>query len=267
LLYRDLPNSKYSQKIDDDEDDDDIEVAHRTATRSRSTRSIASGYVRAMHTVVVVLGREARPRSIVCPITSPEWQTLVRGYALPEDMFQGQLVTPKFNFADCDVDGSARCHQLDFLKYRTAAPFYRNLFIGDANFAVRAMSLARQNKPDASLAVLQKDCRRIAIAIAHSSKARFDHCVTVVNSMLQRTDDIFEPDTLDNIAIKAFWPDADVSTGGNKGQLLSGVVRRQLALYHRELVITSHNRRKTIAVDGRLDPGGLRGNKCLVYLR
>eukprot|EP00953_Heterococcus_sp_UTEX-ZZ885_P002629 1936-Heterococcus_DN1.PRE.4 len=34
LLYRDLPDSKHSQKIDDDDDDDDIEVAHRTATRS-----------------------------------------------------------------------------------------------------------------------------------------------------------------------------------------------------------------------------------------
>jgi hypothetical protein len=93
---------------------------------------------------------------------------------------------------------------------------------------------------------LHRDCRRIAMATAHSSKASFDHCVTVVNSMLQRSDDIFEPDTLDNIAIKAFWPDADVSTGGDKGQLLSGVVRRQLALYHRELVTTSHSRKKTM---------------------
>jgi hypothetical protein len=96
LLYRDLPNSKHSQKIDDDEDDDDIKVAHRTATLSRSPRSIASGYVRAMHTAVVVLGREAHPRSIVCPITSPEWQTLVKGYSIPEDMLQGHLVTHLF---------------------------------------------------------------------------------------------------------------------------------------------------------------------------
>jgi hypothetical protein len=47
------------------------------------------------------------------------------------------LFTPKFNYADYDVDGSARCHHLDFLKYRIATPFYRNLFISDAYFAVR----------------------------------------------------------------------------------------------------------------------------------
>jgi hypothetical protein len=123
--------------LERDENDDDIEVAHRTATRSRCTRSIASGYVRTMHTAVVVLGREARPRSIICSITSLEWQTLVKGYTMPEDTMQGHLVTPKFNYADYDVDGSARCHHLDFLKYRTATTFYRNLFIGDAYFTVR----------------------------------------------------------------------------------------------------------------------------------
>jgi hypothetical protein len=48
LLYRDLPNTKGTQKRDsedDDDDDDDIEAVHRAATRSGSTRSIASGYV------------------------------------------------------------------------------------------------------------------------------------------------------------------------------------------------------------------------------
>jgi hypothetical protein len=87
LLFRDLPDTKDSQKAgNDDDDDDDIEAAHRTATRSRSTTSIASGFVRAMHTAVIVLGREAHPRSIVCPLTSAEWQTLVHKYDVPEDL-------------------------------------------------------------------------------------------------------------------------------------------------------------------------------------
>ena len=44
LLHRDLPSSnhKVDDDEDDDEDDDDIEAAHRTATRSKSTRSILS---------------------------------------------------------------------------------------------------------------------------------------------------------------------------------------------------------------------------------
>ena len=53
LLFRDLPgDTKQQHKVDEDDeddDDDDIEVAHRTATRSRSTRSIASGFVKAMY--------------------------------------------------------------------------------------------------------------------------------------------------------------------------------------------------------------------------
>ena len=69
LLYRDLPGGKNAEKDDEDDegDDDDIEAAHRAATRSMSTRSIASGLVRAKHTAIIVLGREAHPRSIVCP--------------------------------------------------------------------------------------------------------------------------------------------------------------------------------------------------------
>jgi hypothetical protein len=157
LLYRDLPNTKGTQKRDsedddDDDDDDDIEAVHRAATRSRSTRSIASGYVRAMHTAIIVLGREVHPRCIVCPLTSAERQTLT-AYNVPENTLQGNLVTPKFDYNQYASEGSTGtiCHQLDFLKYRTAGPFYRDLFIGDAHFALRAMTLARQSTPDASV--------------------------------------------------------------------------------------------------------------------
>ena len=63
LLHRDLPSNQKYDNDEDEDDDDDIEADHRTATRSRSTRSIASGFVRAMHTAIIVLGREAHPRT------------------------------------------------------------------------------------------------------------------------------------------------------------------------------------------------------------
>jgi hypothetical protein len=258
LLYRDLPGAKNSQKDDeDDEDDDDIAAGHRSATRSRSTRSIASGFVRAMHTAVIVLGREAHPRSIVCPLTSSEWQMLVRKCHIPENLLQGHRVTPKFQYTMYD-QSSAKCHELDFLKRRTAEPFYRNLYIGHAYFAVRAVSLAAQLHSTASLAVLHKECKRVHAAIARSSKSSFDHCISVVNSMLQHSDDLFEPDSSAHIAIQLLWPKATVTAYPQGGHLFSGEVRRQLALYHREMVNTARNRKNTIAVGGRLDPGGLR---------
>jgi hypothetical protein len=95
-LYRDLPNTKGTQRRDsedDDNDDDDFEAVHRAATRSRSTRSIACGYVKAMHTAIIVLGREVHPQCIVCPLTSAERHTL-NAYNAPEDTLQGNRVTP-----------------------------------------------------------------------------------------------------------------------------------------------------------------------------
>eukprot|EP00953_Heterococcus_sp_UTEX-ZZ885_P019509 10894-Heterococcus_DN1.PRE.1 len=65
LLHRDLPDAASAKKqdhIDDGEEADEEDVAVPGTTRSRSTRSIASSYVRAMHIAIIVLGREARPR-------------------------------------------------------------------------------------------------------------------------------------------------------------------------------------------------------------
>jgi hypothetical protein len=259
LLYRDLPGAKDSQKDndgDDGDDDDDVEAGHRTATRSKSTRSIASGYVRAMHTAIIVLGREAHPRSIVCPLTSSEWQMLVRNCHVPEDLLQGHRVTPKFKY-DMYDESSARCHELDFLKCRTADSFFRNLYIGHAYFAVRGVRLAAELHPEASLALLHKECKRVHVATANSSKASFDHCISVVNSLLQHSDDLFEPDSAAHVAIQLLWPTAASFACPRGGHMFSGEVRRQLALYHREMVNTARNRKNTIAVGGKLDPGGL----------
>jgi flagellar motor protein MotB len=120
------------------------------------------------------------------------------------------------------------------------------------------MALARQNKPGASLAALHKECRRIDLATKLSARAGFDHGLTVVNSMLlQNSEDLFEPDAAAVLAIEAFRPGASVSTAADKGGLLQAEVRRQLALYHKELLAVSRTRRNTMAVAANLDSGGL----------
>jgi hypothetical protein len=260
LLHRDIPGVAPSRSpVPDDEGElNDVEAACTdTLTRSKSTRSIASAYVRAMYTSVIVLGRQAHPRSILCPLTSSEWRVLVNAYGIPESMLQGDKVTPRFNYGKCGGDVLDINSDWEFLKYRSAGPFYRDIYIGNVYFAVRAMALARQNKPDASLAVLHRECRRVALATSNAARAGLDHSLTVVNSMLQNTKDLFEPDAAAFLAVKAFRPGASVDSEANKGRLLQAEVRRQLALYHKEMLAAARKRTNTIAVQGNLDPGGI----------
>ena len=75
--------------------------------------------------------------------------------------------------------------------------------------------------------------------------------------MLQHSDDLFEPDSSAHIAIQLQWPTAATTAHHQGGHLFNGEVRRQLALYHREMVSNSRNRKNSIAVKGKLDPGGV----------
>jgi hypothetical protein len=75
--------------------------------------------------------------------------------------------------------------------------------------------------------------------------------------MLQNSRDLFEPDAAAVLPIKAFRPGASVSTAADKGRLLQAEVRRQLNLYHKELLAVSRIRRNTMAVAANLDSGGL----------
>jgi hypothetical protein len=119
------------------------------------------------------------------------------------------------------------------------------------------MSLARQNKPSASLAALHRECRRVSSATSDAAVASFDHVLAVVNAMLQHSRDQFEPDTSAMLAIQMCWPQANTSTVFDQGQFLSSEVRRQLALYNKERLMASRNRRNTITVGSTLDAGGL----------
>jgi hypothetical protein len=155
LLHQDLPSASRKQMREPDDEEEDTSTNNSAATRSQSTIVLASGYVRAMHTAIVVLGREAHPRSILCPLTSAEWKILVNGYSVPEHLLQDK-VTPAFNYAACGGAEREVNSEWNWLEYRTAGPFCRDQYLSKVHFAVRAMALARLNKPDASLATLHR---------------------------------------------------------------------------------------------------------------
>jgi hypothetical protein len=270
MLLRDLPSATKSTKRgsgdddeddedddddDDDKDDDDV-AATKPTSKSKSALGIASAYVRAMHTAVVVLQRAAHPRSVLCPISSAERSVLVNTHGIPEDLLQGQKVVPQFKYSTAATDIK---DAWSFLVSCTSS-FFRDVFLSDAYFALRALKLARGNvKPGASLAAVHKECRRVWGATSNAARAGFDHGLTTVHNMLQHSKDLFEPDAAALLAIQSLLAGAGGDMDADKGRLLNSEVRRQLALYHRELVAAARKRRNTIAVAGNLDAGGLDG--------
>jgi hypothetical protein len=181
----------------------------------------------------------------------------VQAYGVPESLLQGDKVVPKFNYSTYGGKETPVNPEWEFLKYRSAGAFYKDLYIGQVYYAVRAMTLARQGRSATTIAALHKECHRVALATSHAAKASFDHSLTVVHSMLQHTKDLFEPDAAAMLAIQAFRPGADINSAADKGRLLQAEVRRQLCLYHKELLSVSRKRTNTIAVKATLDAGGL----------
>jgi hypothetical protein len=119
------------------------------------------------------------------------------------------------------------------------------------------MALARLNKAGGGLPILHRECHRVVLATKDSTKAGFEHVLTVINSMLQNTKHLFEPDAAAIAAIQAFRPAANISAIRDRGQLLRAEVRRQLSLYHKEMLAASRKRRNTMAVAANLDSAGL----------
>jgi hypothetical protein len=119
------------------------------------------------------------------------------------------------------------------------------------------MTLARLNKPDGGLPTLHRECHRVVLATKDSTRAGFEHVLAVVHSMLQNTKDLFEPDAAAIAAIQAFRRGANISATRDRGQLLRAEVRRQLSLYHHEMLAASRRRRNTMAVAANLDSAGL----------
>jgi hypothetical protein len=243
---------------DGDDDEDDDEAATKPTSKSKSALGIASAYVRAMHTAVIVLRREAHPRSVLCPLSSAERSVLVNTHGIPEDLLQGQKVVPQFQYSTAATTATDITDAWSFLVSRTSGPFFRDVFLSDAYFALRALKLARGNvKPGASLAAVHKECRRVWGATSNAARAGFDHSLSTVHCMLQHSKGLFEPDATALLAIQSLLAGAGGDIDADKGRLLNSEVRRQLALYHRELVAATRKRRYTIAVAGNLDAGGL----------
>jgi hypothetical protein len=121
LLHRDIPSAsrKWSKNFDIEDEEEDDAVATNTVSISKSTAVLASTFIRAMHTAVIVLGREAHPRSILCPLVSVEWNALVSSYGIPETLLQGNKVNPRFNYATCGGAEGEATAEWELLKYRT----------------------------------------------------------------------------------------------------------------------------------------------------
>jgi hypothetical protein len=217
MLLRDLPGTSHSKKKSsgDEEDDDDVDdAATKHSTNSSSLEGIASSYIRAMHTAVVVLRREAHPRSILRPLTSAERRVLVSKYDMPEDLLQGQKVEPRFQYSTAGATAEEVTDAWSFLVSRTSGPFFRDLFLSDVYFALRALALARENvTPEASLAAVHKECRRLWASTGNAARAGFDHGLTTVHCLLQNSKNLFEPNAAALLAIQSLWLSKFLDTG------------------------------------------------------
>jgi hypothetical protein len=77
-----------------------------------------------------------------------------------------------------------------------------------------------------------------------------------VHTLLQRTDDIYEPNLAAHAAVQSLC--AEYTTAITiDGHILSTEVRRQLALYQQERLNTARKRKQSTLAARNLDPGGL----------
>eukprot|EP00953_Heterococcus_sp_UTEX-ZZ885_P013918 7937-Heterococcus_DN1.PRE.1 len=139
---------------EDDDDDDATMDDNRTVTTS--SYGVATSYLRAMHTAVIILRREVHPRSALAPLTVHEWLVLTQAYGIPEHHLEGNKVVPRV-IPGGDYSKVLKekiTHEIDFLKVRGQFAFFRDLSITDAHFAVRAMYLSRKILPEANLNIL-----------------------------------------------------------------------------------------------------------------
>jgi hypothetical protein len=261
MLHRDFARaSTKKQKVSaiqrDEEEDSDDEVEDDTRTTTESSYKVAGSILRAMYTAVVVLRREVHPRSVLCPLTSKEWLVLTHVYGIPEHHMEGTRVIPTFDYSKIPVEASKVTHELDFLKYRSSGPFFRDLCVRDAHYAVRAMYLARQNLPTGKLSTLQREFQRVTMASSRAAQDTFDHGLTVIHTLLQRTDDIYEPNLAAHAAVQSLCSEYK-TTATIDGHILSTEVRRQLVLYQQERLNTARKRKQTTLAARNLDAGGL----------
>jgi hypothetical protein len=257
FLHRDFAKKAKQEMVDNYNEDDDDDYDDRTVTTS--SYGVATSYLRAMHTAVIILRREVHPRSVLAPLTVHEWLVLTQAYGIPEHHLEGNKVVPRVTPGGdySRVLKDKVTHEVDFLKVRSAVSFFRDLSITDAHFAARAMYLARQQLPKANLTVLHKEFERVVLSSSRAALDSFDASLTVVHSLLQRTHDIYEIDCAALAALQTVLEPEYLATSINDGHVMAAEVRRQLALYQQDRLVSARRRKRTTLAARGLDPGGL----------
>jgi hypothetical protein len=261
FLHRDFAKKAKKEMVDnyneDDDDDDAMMDDNRTVTTS--SYGVATSYLRAMHTAVIILRREVHPRSVLAPLTVQEWLVLTQAYGIPEHHLEGNKVVPRV-IPGGDYSKVLKekiTHEIEFLKVRGSEPFFRDLSVTDAHFAVRAMYLSRQQLPKANLDILHKEFKRVILSGSRAALDSFDAALTVVYTMLQRTHDIYEIDCAALAALQTVLEPEYLATSINDGHVMAAEVRRQLALYQQDRLVSARRRKRTTLAARGLDPGGL----------
>jgi hypothetical protein len=257
FLHRDFAKKAKQEMVDNYNEDDDDDGDIRTVTTS--SYGVATSYLRAMHTAVIVLRREVHPRSVLAPVTVHEWLVLTQAYSIPEHHLEGNKVVPRAvkggDYSKVLKDKVT--HEVNFLKTRGQFAFFRDLSITDAHFAVRAMHLARQKHPTANSNILHKEFRHVILSSSRAALDSFDAALTVVYTMLQRTHDIYEIDGAALAALQTVLDPEYAATVSNDGHIMAAEVRRQLSLYQQDRLASARRRKRTTLAVGGLDPGGL----------
>jgi hypothetical protein len=258
FLHRDFAKKAKKEMVNDnvnDDDDDDGDI--RTVTTS--SYGVATSYLRAMHTAVIILRREVHPRSALAPVTVHEWLVLTQAYGIPEHHLEGNKVVPRAvkggDYSKVLKDKVT--HEVNFLKTRGSEPFFKDLSTTDAHFTVRAMHLARQKHPKANSNILHKEFRHVILSSSRAALDSFDAALTVVHTMLQRTHDIYEIDCAALAALQTVLDPEYLATSSNDCHIMAAEVRRQLSLYQQDRLASARRRKRTTLAAGGLDPGGL----------
>eukprot|EP00953_Heterococcus_sp_UTEX-ZZ885_P013909 7936-Heterococcus_DN1.PRE.1 len=242
---------------EDDDDDDAMMDDNRTVTTS--SYGVATSYLRAMHTAVIILRREVHPRSTLAPLTVLEWLVLTQAYGIPEHQLEGNKVVPRA-IPGGDYSKVLKeniTHEIEFLKVRGQFAFFRDLSITDAHFAARAMYLSGKILPEANLNILHKEFARVILSSSRAALDSFDAALTVVYTMLQRTHDIYEIDCAALAALQTVLEPEYLASSSNDGHVMAAEVRRQLALYQQDRLASARHRKRTTLAARGLDPGGL----------
>jgi hypothetical protein len=211
-----------------------------------------------MWLATVVLGREPHPLSAVRPLTAHEWHILVRGHGVPEDLLIGSRVTPPINYSGLSLDPTkdlVPCKEWSHLVAITNDPFYSDLFLPQAYFALRARKLAlAHQEPNSDVDAL---CRGIYESSSDTTVASLNNNLASVFTSIKRTgSDRYKPDAMDIAALRAYG--VEVSHLESSGLALTYSVQKYITAFERDFTMARRSLRSNVTVSRALDRGGLK---------